>query len=46
MLSHLAIYIFHDCLQVQLTTPTTPAKRMKEITKASEGFVYLVSANG
>nr|CAB3497860.1 unnamed protein product [Digitaria exilis] len=26
---------------VLLTTPTTPADRMKEITEASEGFVYL-----
>ncbi|KAL6893897.1 hypothetical protein ACP4OV_007995 [Aristida adscensionis] len=31
---------------VLLTTPSTPAERMKEITKASEGFVYLVSVNG
>ncbi|CAN6286527.1 unnamed protein product [Urochloa humidicola] len=31
---------------VLLTTPTTPADRMKEITEASEGFVYLVSVNG
>ncbi|XP_062212685.1 indole-3-glycerol phosphate lyase, chloroplastic-like [Phragmites australis] len=31
---------------VLLTTPATPAERMKEITKASEGFVYLVSVNG
>ncbi|CAL4982679.1 unnamed protein product [Urochloa decumbens] len=31
---------------VLLTTPTTPEERMKEITKASEGFVYLVSVNG
>uniref|UniRef100_A0A0A9D6L0 tryptophan synthase n=1 Tax=Arundo donax TaxID=35708 RepID=A0A0A9D6L0_ARUDO len=31
---------------VLLTTPTTPAERMKEITEASEGFVYLVSVNG
>ncbi|KAL6893898.1 hypothetical protein ACP4OV_007996 [Aristida adscensionis] len=28
---------------VLLTTPATPAERMKEITKASEGFVYLVT---
>lgn len=33
-------------MQVLLTTPATPAERMKEITKASEGFVYLVSVNG
>ncbi|CAL4944869.1 unnamed protein product [Urochloa decumbens] len=31
---------------VRLTTPATPEERMKEITKASEGFVYLVSVNG
>ncbi|PAN44533.1 hypothetical protein PAHAL_9G051100 [Panicum hallii] len=31
---------------VLLTTPTTTADRMKEITEASEGFVYLVSVNG
>ncbi|KAL6893899.1 hypothetical protein ACP4OV_007997 [Aristida adscensionis] len=31
---------------VLLTTPTTPAERMKVITEASEGFVYLVSVNG
>lgn len=29
-----------------LTTPATPLERMKKITKASEGFVYLVSVNG
>lgn len=29
-----------------LTTPATPAERMKEIAKASEGFVYLVSVVG
>jgi len=28
---------------VLLTTPTTPTDRMKEIAKASEGFLYLVS---
>jgi indole-3-glycerol-phosphate lyase len=28
---------------VLLTTPSTPADRMEEITKASQGFVYLVS---
>ncbi|CAL4936464.1 unnamed protein product [Urochloa decumbens] len=28
---------------VLLTTPATPEERMKEITKASEGFIYLVS---
>jgi len=32
------------CVQVLLTTPATPEERMKEITRASEGFVYLVSA--
>ncbi|GJN23022.1 hypothetical protein PR202_gb10637 [Eleusine coracana subsp. coracana] len=31
---------------VLLTTPTTPIERMKEIAKASEGFLYLVSAVG
>nr|AGH10113.1 indole-3-glycerol phosphate lyase variant 2 [Zea nicaraguensis] len=31
---------------VLLTTPAIPEDRMKEITKASEGFVYLVSVNG
>ncbi|XP_071674684.1 indole-3-glycerol phosphate lyase, chloroplastic-like isoform X2 [Lolium perenne] len=31
---------------ILLTTPVTPADRMKEITKASEGFVYLVSVFG
>jgi len=32
------------CMQVLLTTPATPEERMKEITRASEGFIYLVSA--
>ncbi|OQU90833.1 hypothetical protein SORBI_3001G056601 [Sorghum bicolor] len=32
--------------KVLLTTPTTPTDRMKEIAKASEGFLYLVSAVG
>jgi tryptophan synthase alpha subunit len=32
------------CMQVLLTTPATPEERMKEITEASEGFVYLVCA--
>jgi len=31
---------------VLLTTPTTPTERMIEIAKASEGFLYLVSAVG
>ncbi|KAK3145797.1 hypothetical protein QOZ80_3BG0257660 [Eleusine coracana subsp. coracana] len=31
---------------VLLTTPATPEERMKEITKASAGFIYLVSVNG
>ncbi|RCV40453.1 hypothetical protein SETIT_9G055000v2 [Setaria italica] len=31
---------------VLLTTPSTPEDRMKEITEASEGFVYLVSVSG
>lgn len=38
--------IMHNIELVLLTTPTTPTERMKEITKASEGFVYLVSAVG
>ncbi|KAL6636758.1 hypothetical protein ACP70R_024330 [Stipagrostis hirtigluma subsp. patula] len=29
-----------------LTAPTTPAERMKVITEASQGFVYLVSVSG
>jgi hypothetical protein len=37
------VFILHECLQVLLTTPTTPTERMERITKASEGFVYLVS---
>lgn len=36
----------HSIELVLLTTPTTPTERMKEITKASAGFVYLVSAVG
>ncbi|XP_062189556.1 tryptophan synthase alpha chain-like [Phragmites australis] len=31
---------------VLLTTPTTPKERMEKITKASEGFIYLVSTVG
>lgn len=31
---------------ILLTTPATPSERMKEITRASEGFVYLVSVVG
>uniref|UniRef100_A0ACD6A655 Uncharacterized protein n=1 Tax=Avena sativa TaxID=4498 RepID=A0ACD6A655_AVESA len=31
---------------VLFTTPTTPAERTREIAQASQGFVYLVSANG
>ncbi|KAF7054442.1 hypothetical protein CFC21_062114 [Triticum aestivum] len=31
---------------VLLTTPAIPEERMKEITKASEGFIYLVTVNG
>ncbi|KAG8486850.1 hypothetical protein CXB51_020348 [Gossypium anomalum] len=31
---------------VMLTTPTTPADRMKAIVEAAEGFVYLVSSVG
>jgi tryptophan synthase alpha subunit len=30
------IFILHDCLQVLLTTPTTPTDRMKGIAQASE----------
>ncbi|RCV40454.1 hypothetical protein SETIT_9G055100v2 [Setaria italica] len=33
-------------MQVLLTTPATPEDRMREITEASDGFVYLVSVNG
>ncbi|KAL6893900.1 hypothetical protein ACP4OV_007998 [Aristida adscensionis] len=33
-------------IAVLLTTPTTPTERMKEIAKASEGFLYLVSSVG
>ncbi|KQK12701.1 tryptophan synthase alpha chain [Brachypodium distachyon] len=36
----------NDLELVLLTTPATPAGRMTDITKASEGFVYLVSVNG
>lgn len=36
----------HNIELVLLTTPTTPKTRMKAITEASEGFVYLVSAVG
>ncbi|EER90735.1 hypothetical protein BDA96_01G057500 [Sorghum bicolor] len=38
--------IKNDLELVLLTTPATPEERMKEITEASEGFVYLVSVNG
>nr|ACF85361.1 unknown [Zea mays] len=31
---------------VLLTTPSTPADRMGEITRASRGFVYLATVNG
>ncbi|CAN6322301.1 unnamed protein product [Urochloa humidicola] len=31
---------------VLLTTPATPEDRMREVTEASDGFVYLVSVNG
>ncbi|KAH7279048.1 hypothetical protein KP509_37G003000 [Ceratopteris richardii] len=31
---------------VLLTTPTTPKDRMKDISEASQGFVYLVSLTG
>lgn len=36
----------NDIELVLLTTPSTKSERMKEITVASEGFVYLVSING
>ncbi|KAF3336971.1 tryptophan synthase alpha chain-like protein [Carex littledalei] len=36
----------HGIELVQLTTPTTPTKRMKAIADASEGFLYLVSLVG
>ncbi|CAA7395259.1 unnamed protein product [Spirodela intermedia] len=36
----------NDIELVLLTTPTTPAKRMKDIVDASEGFIYLVSTVG
>nr|XP_009784855.1 PREDICTED: tryptophan synthase alpha chain-like isoform X2 [Nicotiana sylvestris] len=36
----------HNIELVLLTTPTTPTVRMKAITEASEGFVYLVSSIG
>ncbi|KAM3378234.1 tryptophan synthase alpha chain [Capsicum galapagoense] len=36
----------HNIELVLLTTPTTPKTRMKAITEASEGFVYLVSSVG
>ncbi|KAJ1282305.1 hypothetical protein BS78_01G366600 [Paspalum vaginatum] len=35
--------IMHNIEMVLLTTPTTPTDRMKEITNALEGFLYLVS---
>jgi len=38
--------IMHSIELVLLTTPTTPTERMMEIAKASEGFLYLVSAVG
>ncbi|XP_020256164.1 tryptophan synthase alpha chain-like isoform X2 [Asparagus officinalis] len=36
----------HNIELVLLTTPTTPTERMKDIVKASEGFLYLVSSIG
>ncbi|KAL6880104.1 hypothetical protein ACP4OV_011669 [Aristida adscensionis] len=36
----------HNLELVLLTTPTTPTERMEKITKASEGFIYLVSTVG
>uniref|UniRef100_A0A0E0KK67 Uncharacterized protein n=1 Tax=Oryza punctata TaxID=4537 RepID=A0A0E0KK67_ORYPU len=38
--------VMHGIELVLLTTPTTPTERMKEIAKASEGFIYLVSSVG
>ncbi|CAM0911229.1 unnamed protein product [Alopecurus aequalis] len=38
--------IKNDLELVLLTTPSTPAERMKEITEASGGFIYLVSIDG
>nr|BAJ91226.1 predicted protein [Hordeum vulgare subsp. vulgare] len=38
--------INNDLELVLLTTPSTPAERMKEITEASGGFIYLVSVDG
>ncbi|RLN41508.1 tryptophan synthase alpha chain, chloroplastic-like [Panicum miliaceum] len=38
--------IMHNIELVLLTAPTTPKERMMEIAKASEGFLYLVSAVG
>lgn len=40
----LGIFDDFDVIKVLLTTPTTPADRMKAIVEASEGFVYLVRA--
>uniref|UniRef100_A0ACD5TSA0 Uncharacterized protein n=1 Tax=Avena sativa TaxID=4498 RepID=A0ACD5TSA0_AVESA len=36
----------NDLELVLLTTPATPTERMKKITKASKGFIYLVSVIG
>ncbi|KAG0468536.1 hypothetical protein HPP92_017864 [Vanilla planifolia] len=36
----------HNIELILLTTPTTPADRMKAIAEAAEGFVYLVSTVG
>lgn len=36
----------HGLELVLLTTPTTPAQRMKKIAETSQGFVYLVSLTG
>ncbi|TVU44593.1 hypothetical protein EJB05_04038 [Eragrostis curvula] len=44
--SHRFLHVLHNSPQVLLTTPTTPTERMIEIAKASEGFLYLVSAVG
>ncbi|KAG6482130.1 hypothetical protein ZIOFF_058761 [Zingiber officinale] len=38
--------IKHNIELVLLSTPTTPPERMKEIARASEGFIYLVATVG
>lgn len=36
----------HDLKTIRLIAPTTPPERLKEITHASEGFIYYVSREG